>query len=307
MARVPFQFIPDDDNRRRKITNLLVCTKAYQAKDAILSVLPRLDTMAKNLKIIILSNGALDIRDQLVHDDTFSTFCAQVSSSHQRRPELVLCSTTHGVELDKSSHKSYNIDDDHDDDGGDDMFHILEVGEGGKTYIGGHPQIARLWDQSGLTTQSIPPEQMEALLWHKLCANCVCNPLTAIWNIANGQLAYVHPELFASIRKHVIEEVSNVGYASLEQQGFWDDFPNLYNQKSSLLSPLVLDDFISTVIEANLRNTSSMCRDVLRGQRTEVENLNGFVVRKGLEFGLPTPANAELVQKVQEMTNASAR
>lgn len=40
---------------------------------------------------------------------------------------------------------------------------------------------------------------------------------------------------------------------------------------------------------------SSMGQDVQKGRRTEIDFLNGYVVGKGREVGLPTPANARVV------------
>jgi ketopantoate reductase len=43
----------------------------------------------------------------------------------------------------------------------------------------------------------------------------------------------------------------------------------------------------------------SLLQDVLRGRRTEIEELNGFVVQRGHELGVPTPMNAAVVREVQ--------
>lgn len=45
----------------------------------------------------------------------------------------------------------------------------------------------------------------------------------------------------------------------------------------------------------------SMGQDMVKGRRTEIEFLNGFVVRKGDEVGLPTPANAALTDIVKRV------
>jgi len=39
---------------------------------------------------------------------------------------------------------------------------------------------------------------------------------------------------------------------------------------------------------------SSMAQDILRGKRTEIDSLNGYVVRRGVELGIATPANQTL-------------
>jgi 2-dehydropantoate 2-reductase len=43
----------------------------------------------------------------------------------------------------------------------------------------------------------------------------------------------------------------------------------------------------------------SLLQDVLRGRRTEIEELNGFVVAEGQRLGVPTPFNAAIVAEVQ--------
>jgi 2-dehydropantoate 2-reductase len=39
----------------------------------------------------------------------------------------------------------------------------------------------------------------------------------------------------------------------------------------------------------------SLLQDVIKGRRTEIDQLNGFIVRKGKELGLPTPMNEAIV------------
>jgi 2-dehydropantoate 2-reductase len=40
--------------------------------------------------------------------------------------------------------------------------------------------------------------------------------------------------------------------------------------------------------------TSSTEHDIARGKHTEIDSLNGYVVRKGKELGVPTPLNQML-------------
>jgi 2-dehydropantoate 2-reductase len=39
---------------------------------------------------------------------------------------------------------------------------------------------------------------------------------------------------------------------------------------------------------------SSTAQDLARGKPSEIDHLNGYVVRKGAEIGVPTPANLAL-------------
>jgi len=46
--------------------------------------------------------------------------------------------------------------------------------------------------------------------------------------------------------------------------------------------------------DAMPQQLSSMAQDLARGKRTEVDDLNGYVARRGAELGVPTPVNATL-------------
>ncbi len=45
----------------------------------------------------------------------------------------------------------------------------------------------------------------------------------------------------------------------------------------------------------------SMGQDIQKGRRTEIEQINGFVVEKAKEVGLEAPANAFLVETVKKV------
>ncbi|KAL3916372.1 MAG: hypothetical protein SGILL_005209, partial [Bacillariaceae sp.] len=196
LARVPYQFADDPRQpRNRKIRNLLLCTKAYQADTAIQNIQDRLDP--SKLRIMLLCNGALDAREKVMQR-------LQETGYDEANLDMIMCMTTQGV----INETIISNDDDEDDD----MFHLLHVGQG-RTYMGGGSQstisLAQLLDQSGLNTKSMEASQMEVLLWKKLAANCVCNPLTALWNVPNGKL---HENAsFAAFREQLVREVSAVG------------------------------------------------------------------------------------------------
>ena len=44
---------------------------------------------------------------------------------------------------------------------------------------------------------------------------------------------------------------------------------------------------------------SSTAQDLARGKKTEIDHLNGFVVRKGEALGVPTPVNRALLALVK--------
>lgn len=52
---------------------------------------------------------------------------------------------------------------------------------------------------------------------------------------------------------------------------------------------------------------ASMGQDMMKGRRTEIEFLNGFVVAKGQEVGIAAPANAALTEIVKRVERGEAR
>lgn len=295
MASVPVEFIGDHSKGRAPIRNLILATKAYQAVDAVESILPSLSqrnpnpTSAQNestspLRIFILSNGALDVRDNL----------QRLLQSHKHdnipSPEWILCTTTHGVVKEESDHGG-------DDDDMEPMIHLTHVGIG-RTFLGGHPPMTRLWDQSGLqatlmensSTHKNEIDPMEILLWKKLAGNCFCNPLTALWEVTNGEL--MKQDRGPKLRQQVVSEVSQVAKA----------LHPTWSESNTNISEDAIDAFVEQVIQDNLHNRSSMYYDVKSGRRTEIDSLNGFIVRHGKNLGIDTPANEELFHAIQSIT-----
>jgi 2-dehydropantoate 2-reductase len=42
----------------------------------------------------------------------------------------------------------------------------------------------------------------------------------------------------------------------------------------------------------------SMAQDILKGRRTEIEQMNGFIARKGAEVGVAAPSHVKLTELV---------
>jgi len=60
--------------------------------------------------------------------------------------------------------------------------------------------------------------------------------------------------------------------------------------------------FIESIGEA----TSSTAQDLARGKRTEIDSLNGYVVRRGKELGIAAPANFTLFALVKLLEDKAA-
>lgn len=119
------------------------------------------------------------------------------------------------------------------------------------------------------------------IVWRKLAANCAINPLTAIFRVPNGVLID-HPEA-RCLLEAAAREVGDVATAAGVPLG---------------------EDAVEIALSVALQtagNRSSMLQDVDRGAPTEIDALNGAVVRHGQALGVPTPVNEMLVAQVRAM------
>ncbi|QOL26877.1 2-dehydropantoate 2-reductase [Thalassotalea sp. LPB0316] len=94
--------------------------------------------------------------------------------------------------------------------------------------------------------------------WQKLAINCVINPITAIYQIKNGDVLQAQ---FDDLRTKLISEFVTI--ARLAKLDF---------------SEQAVNETVEQVARQTAENTSSMLSDVLAGRETEIEFINGYLV-----------------------------
>lgn len=241
---------------QRTIRNLIVTTKAYDANQAVRSVEHRLDPSIS--RIIVLCNGALAVADSLRRDF--------------KGIQLHTALTSHGV---------YKKQPDNDDEETD-MVTIFSS-NGGHCYLHQYEPMRELWNTAGLDCRVA--DDMELLLWRKLAANCVINPLTALYNCTNGELPQKVASFYSRELPLLLQEVQQVYQAESGQPHA--DF----------------EDFVRQVLTDTEANRSSMLVDVESCRQTEIDFLNGYVVQKGLRHGIQCKLNHALWDKIRHFAD----
>jgi len=289
---IPVQIIGDNksdtcsDNNNSPINCVLLCTKANDAVAAIESIWHRLNQSPSGSKIIILSNGALAIRD-----------CIYKHFGKQHGVELVLGTTTHGAHttisnVSDQSSKSYNI---------------THAGDG-STYCTDEDSI-HVCQSVGYDSAVQSELQMNIILWKKLAVNCVINPLTAIHNVKNGELIETkhQGQDITVITKSILEEISQVAILEMAEL-IENEISNEEDDDSptetmlSLLSVSSFEAFVFKVMADTSQNISSMLQDVRANRVTEVQFLNGYVVSLGKDkHGIDCPVNEKMVRLVENL------
>jgi len=71
-------------------------------------------------------------------------------------------------------------------------------------------------------------------------------------------------------------------------------------ETASRFSTQKLETIVLDVAEKTAKNTSSMLQDVRAGRATEIDYINGYIVKRGKEQGVDCEINEKLVRLVKE-------
>ncbi|WP_336368541.1 ketopantoate reductase family protein [Marinobacter sp. C2H3] len=118
-------------------------------------------------------------------------------------------------------------------------------------------------------------------LWDKLVVNAGINPFTALLDCPNGDLPA------SGLYQRLIDPLCGE-IAALRQADTGEP-----------VDSAAVRARIEAVIQSTARNTSSMRADMQQGRRTEIDVINGYLVRLGQRHGIPTPVNQTLTEQVQ--------
>lgn len=128
-------------------------------------------------------------------------------------------------------------------------------------------EIAEVLREAGLPVELT--KEMKREIWKKLVINCLFGPLTAFFKVRNNEIA---KETLKKVRKTIVKECLLV--ASAEGINFEKNLGKEIEEKISLY-----------------KNYSSMCQDILKGRKTEIDFLNGKIIELAKKHRLEIPAN----------------
>ena len=139
-------------------------------------------------------------------------------------------------------------------------------------------EIRQLFNEVSVPTRL--SRDIKGALWSKLIINVGINALTAITRLRNGKL--LDFEGTRTIMRQAVSEATRIAKRKRIKLQFDD--------------PLTK---VEAVCSATANNISSMLADVLKKKRTEIDFINGVIVRQGQGLGIPVPANWFLVDLVK--------
>jgi 2-dehydropantoate 2-reductase len=131
--------------------------------------------------------------------------------------------------------------------------------------------VQALFTQAGVPVDLA--QDVDAALWSKLVLNCAYNALSAISRLPYGQL--MQGDGVQTLMRDIVAECVAVAQAS----------------GVALADPWPAVQRIAATMPGQF---SSTAQDLMRGKPSEIDHLNGFVVRRGQALSVPTPVNRAL-------------
>jgi 2-dehydropantoate 2-reductase len=133
-------------------------------------------------------------------------------------------------------------------------------------------ELAQVFIATGVPTEV--SDNVRSALWAKLVLNCAYNTLSAVARLPYGEL--VQRPGVQDVMRDVVAECRAVAAAE------------------GVTLPADVDAAVRRIAETMPTQFSSTAQDLMRDKPSEIDHLNGFVVRRGEALGVPVPANRAL-------------
>jgi 2-dehydropantoate 2-reductase len=132
--------------------------------------------------------------------------------------------------------------------------------------------LTKLFGDAGIPVQI--SDNVAGALWAKLILNCAYNALSAISQLPYGRL--VQGEGVEAVMRDVVEECLAVA------------------QGEGVVVPGDTWAAVQRIAQTMCAQLSSTAQDLARHKRSEIDHLNGYILRKGQALGIATPVNRVL-------------
>ena len=140
-------------------------------------------------------------------------------------------------------------------------------------------KIAGFFNNAGITTETV--DNVREVIWTKLFVNAGINAITALTGIKNGEIIDLPSTKALSCA--AVEEAIQVARA----------------QGVKVLDSTV--EHVFQVAEATKDNRSSMGQDVDKKRQTEINAINGAIVKEAKKLGIHVPVNQTLTTLIETL------
>jgi len=143
-------------------------------------------------------------------------------------------------------------------------------------------RVSALFERAGVRCRIA--EDIEGELWAKLTWNCALNAISALGRVTYEQIA-ANSDARKLVETAVYELLAVARAAGVHPPGLAE--PQVALEGSFKMAAQLAGAYSSTA------------QDIMRGKRTEIDSLNGYIARRGAELGVPTPIHQALCTLVK--------
>ncbi|KAI9095555.1 ketopantoate reductase PanE/ApbA C terminal-domain-containing protein [Phlyctochytrium arcticum] len=272
--------LSDGTKNPQQINTLLVCTKAQDTISAVSGIQHRLISPAKSSSlsdpkhrstVILLQNGVLGVFDELN---------ATLPSIEKGGPRFLLGMTTHGVTL-KDRFTAI-----HTGSKGESVFGAADplIGAGAEQAQNALMQLQKLPSLNVTCSKSY--EDLRTRLLMKVAINTCVNPIAALFNCLNGQIAN------SANAQNLIAQLSTELATVLMAENLLDASTTQDSSSDVEKIERLAAHFSATslsIAAATASNRNSMLEDVTHGRRTEIDYIVGYIVNLAKARGVKVP------------------
>jgi 2-dehydropantoate 2-reductase len=301
----------------QQIESLIITTKAQSTMPIITRLLPRLSA---DSTIVLLQNG-LGVYERLIQ---------HVFRNPETRPQFILASNTHGAWLKNYSQVVHTgigdiefgiIPDPRNRDfeaslkdesvpARDRRLEINDITRPNDPYFHRYRSlrltVAALSAAEALNSKWRPIHEVQVAMRRKLAVNAVINPLTTLMGCRNGEIftqgasRLIARTICIEASTAYARELKSLTHSMLKSFG---DVDNQGQVPIGRLPPALqagaLEKECVRVAKSTRGYISSMLTDVRQGRETEIEYINGYLLRLGRAYQLPMPGNLMLLSLVK--------
>ncbi|WMY95960.1 MAG: 2-dehydropantoate 2-reductase (plasmid) [Arsenophonus sp.] len=117
--------------------------------------------------------------------------------------------------------------------------------------------------------------------WIKLAANCVINPLSVLYQCCNGKLIQ-----YSNHIEHICREIAII----MNLKGYQTNYKSLQL-------------YVEQIINNTKNNISSMLQDIRAQRRTEIDYINGYIIRCAKTYNIDLKENCRLFDMIKNKEN----
>jgi len=143
-------------------------------------------------------------------------------------------------------------------------------------------EVANVFNRAAISCRI--SENIEGELWVKLLCNCALNAISALGHARYGQI--VQSCDAKQLMQDVVDEVLAVARAAGVV------LPGVDDRESGMAAAMEIATQMADAF-------SSTAQDLNRGRPTEIDALNGYIVRQGAALAVPVPINGALFTLVK--------